>query len=83
MTSPRRSRAASHYAEMMLRCWRGHFLCSAKTLRDAEGRMGPIADAYCNACQDWVGADTRENLETMRRASYEEDDWGLYEDGPD
>ena len=54
----------------MLRCYSGHFLCSAMRFRDLERKHGMIADMYCAGCDDYVVADSHDNMETMRRYVY-------------
>ena len=50
----------------MLRCSRGHLLCSVDRFRELERKYGMIADWFCEGCKDWVPADTRTNMELMR-----------------
>lgn len=51
----------------MIRCYEGHFICSAKRFVELEREHGWIADIYCKACDDYVPADTKANL---RAAGY-------------
>ena len=41
----------------MIRCYRGHYICSFRQFKEYERDHGSIADAFCNGCKDMVPVD--------------------------